>query len=438
MQFSNCDAHVIGVVRGHRIDCSKYGMEDDMSVQVERHEFDGVGGRLAARLDRPAGKTEAYAIFAHCFTCSKDINAARRISGELARLGIAVLRFDFTGLGSSEGEFASTNFSSNLEDLRRAASYLRENFDAPQMLIGHSLGGAAVLAVAGDIPEVKAVVSIGAPADAAHVVHNFGAQLEEIKSSGEADVSLGGRTFSIQQQFVEDLEQSTVRKRVASMRKALLVLHSPVDQTVGIENAGDIFGAAKHPKSFVSLDGADHLLSDERDALFAARAIAAWVARYLDETPEIGDDIPEAQAVVRETGNGKFQNSVHVAHHRMLADEPRSFGGLDSGPSPYDFLSVALGACTSMTLRMYADRKKLDVGVITVAVDHAKVHAPDSETDAAGAGGAKIDQFERRLSFTSELDSETQAKMLEIADKCPVHKTMENGTTVVTTYAKDG
>lgn len=407
-----------------------------MSVKIERLEFAGSGGMLAARLDRPAGEVQAYAIFAHCFTCSKDINAARRISGELARLGIAVLRFDFTGLGSSEGEFASTNFSSNIEDLKRAADYLRDNFEAPQIMIGHSLGGAAVLAAASDIAEVKAVVSIGAPADAAHVVQNFHAHLDDIKSTGEAEVSLAGRKFSIQRQFVEDLEQSSVTERVAQLRKALLVLHSPVDQTVGIENATEIFMAAKHPKSFVSLDRADHLLSDERDALFAARTIAAWVERYLDEAPEIGEDIPEAQAVVRETGNGKFQNTVAVGHHRLLADEPKSFGGLDSGPSPYDFLSVALGACTAMTLRMYADRKKWDVGVITVAVDHAKVHAPDSETDAGG-GGAKIDQFERRLSFTSQLDSDAQAKMLEIADKCPVHKTLEKGTSVVTIYATE-
>lgn len=410
-----------------------------MSVTIERLEFEGSGGRLAARLDRPAGEVRAYAIFAHCFTCSKDINAARRISGELARMGIAVLRFDFTGLGSSEGEFASTNFSSNLEDLKYAANFLRGNYAAPQLLIGHSLGGAAVLAAAGEIDEVRAVASIAAPADAAHVIENFKAHLDDINSEGEAEVSLAGRTFSIRRQFVEDLEKSAVTARVAKMRKALLVLHSPLDEVVGIDNASAIFTAAKHPKSFVSLDAADHLLTDERDALFAARTIAAWAERYLDAAPEIGDDIPDAQAVVRETGNGKFQNSVVVGHHRMLADEPKSFGGLDSGPSPYDFLSVALGTCTAMTLRMYADRKKLDVGMITVAVDHAKVHAPDSEADADGKGGAKIDQFERRLSFTSELDSETQDKMLEIADKCPVHKTLEKGTTVVTTCSgEDG
>lgn len=405
-----------------------------MISQVKRVSFAGSGGgQLAARLDVPAGEVRAYAIFAHCFTCSKDINAAKRVAGELARLGIGVLRFDFTGLGHSEGEFASTNFSSNLQDLILAADFLRTHYAAPELLIGHSLGGAAVLAAAGDIAEVKAVASIAAPADAAHVVHNFGVHLDQIRADGAAEVELGGRKFSIQKQFVDDLEQSSVADRVAKMGKALLVLHSPVDQTVGVENAAEIFQAAKHPKSFISLDGADHLLTDERDALFAARTIAAWAERYLADEPELSDELPSGQAVVRETGNGKFQNTVSVAHHRMLTDEPKSFGGLDSGPSPYDFLSVALGACTSMTLRIYADRKKWDVGTITVAVDHAKVHAPDAMEDVGGAGAAKIDKFERRLFFSGEVDQETRERLLVIADKCPVHKTLESGMTIVTT-----
>lgn len=400
-----------------------------MDMQVQKHEFSGsAGSTLAARLDLPPGPVRAYAIFAHCFTCSKDINAARRISGELARLGIGVLRFDFTGLGSSEGEFASSNFSSNVADLVLAADYLRDNFAAPELLVGHSLGGAAVLAAAGDIAEVRAVATVAAPADATHIIQNFAAHESEIRAKGEAEVTLVGRKFRIQRQFLEDLEQSAVTARIADMRKALMVLHAPTDEIVGIENASEIFAAAKHPKSFVALDGADHLLSKERDAVFAARSIATWAERYLTPAEEEESAETETAALIRETHNGKFQNAVRVNHHRMLADEPKSVGGLDSGPSPYDFLAVALGACTSMTLRLYAERKKLDLGTISVLVDHAKVHADDE----AESGTGKIDQFERRLSFTAELDSETADKMLEIADKCPVHKTLEASSRVVT------
>lgn len=398
-------------------------------MQPQKHEFAGSDGSLlAARLDLPPGPARAYAIFAHCFTCSKDINAARRIAGELARLGIGVLRFDFTGLGSSEGEFASSNFSSNVGDLVRAADYLRENYAAPELLVGHSLGGAAVLAAAPEISEVKAVATVGAPADAAHVIHNFAAHETEIRKVGEAEVSLGGRSFRIQRQFLEDLEGSVVTERIGTMRKALMVLHSPVDETVGIENASEIFGAAKHPKSFISLDGADHLLSKSRDAVFAARSIASWAERYLTPVTEEAPTETDTAALIRETHNGKFQNAVRVHYHRLLADEPESFGGLDSGPSPYDFMAVALGACTSMTLRLYAERKKLELGTISVMVDHAKVHADD---EAEGASG-KIDQFERRLSFSAEIDSDTSDKLLEIADKCPVHKTLEASSKVVT------
>ncbi|MCB9994229.1 MAG: OsmC family protein [Hyphomicrobiaceae bacterium] len=398
---------------------------------IKRISFTGADGvsELSARLDLPAGRPRAYAIFAHCFTCSKDLNAARRIAGTLAGQGIGVLRFDFTGLGSSEGEFASTNFSSNVADLVAAANFLEANYEAPQLLIGHSLGGAAVLVAAGRIGTVRAVATIGAPADAEHVVKNFDAHLEDIAKCGEADVALAGRRFTIRQQFIEDLQQASVRENLKHMRKALLVLHSPTDNVVGVSNAAEIFEAARHPKSFVSLDGADHLLTREGDAIFAASMIGAWAERYLDPRHKDVDEHAPTAAVLRETHNGKFQNSVRVNQHRLLADEPVRAGGLDSGPSPYDFLAIALGACTSMTLRIYADFKGLDVGTIDVMVDHAKVYADDKGEEGAKA---KIDRFERRIGFSRDLDSETRAKLLKIADKCPVHKTLKSSSEIVT------
>jgi len=405
-----------------------------MQSTIQRVSFEGSqGGMLAARLDLPAGQVAATAIFAHCFTCSKDIFAAKRVASELSRHGIAVLRFDFTGLGSSEGDFANTNFSSNCEDLVRAADWLRDNLEAPTILIGHSLGGAAVLSVAGSIPEVKAVATIGAPADAEHVVHNFGADLERIDSEGEAEVSLAGRPFRIRKQFLDDIRSQELSRKIRSMRKALMVLHSPVDDTVGIDNAAAIFTAARHPKSFVSLDHADHLLSRHEDAVYAAQIIAAWADRYIGRDSEVAEESSDG-LLVAETGNGKYQNYVVAGRHRMFADEPESVGGLDSGPSPYDFLSAALGACTSMTLRMYADRKKLELGTIQVEVNHAKVHVDDCEdcaTENVGVGG-KIDRFERRITIAGNVDPALHDKILEIADKCPVHRTLEHGAAVVT------
>jgi len=405
-----------------------------MQATAQRVSFEGSqGDMLAARLDRPAGQVVATAIFAHCFTCSKDIFAAKRVSSELSRHGIAVLRFDFTGLGASEGEFANTNFSSNCEDLVRAADWLRDNLEAPSVLIGHSLGGAAVLSVAGDIPEVRAVATIGAPADAEHVVHNFGADLGRIESDGEAEVSLAGRPFRIRQQFLDDLRSQNLQDKIGTMRKALMVLHSPVDSTVGIENAAAIFTAAKHPKSFISLDNADHLLSRHQDAVYAAQIIAAWAGRFIGRAGASAEDVPD-NVLVAETGEGKFQNHALSGRHRLFADEPESVGGLDSGPSPYDFLSIALGACTSMTLRMYAEHKKIDLGSIQVEVDHAKVHAADCEDCAAEmvAGGGRIDRFERSISIAGGADPDLHEKLLEIADKCPVHRTLEKGAAVVT------
>ena len=408
-----------------------------MNNTTQRVDFDGSqGAKLSARLDMPAGVIKAYAIFAHCFTCSKDLHATKRISAELSSRGIAVLRFDFTGLGNSKGDFASTNFSSNREDLIVAANYLRENFKAPSLLIGHSLGGAAVLSIAAEIPEVKAVATIGAPSEAEHVVHNFGVKIDEIKENGSATVSLGGRDFSIRKQFLDDLKANDVLEKVASLKKPLLVLHSPIDETVGVENATQIFVAAKHPKSFVSLDKADHLVSNDRDADFVASVISAWAIQYISQKAEASNDEISADLIVSETGLGKFQNTISVGNHDLLGDEPVSVGGLDSGPSPYDYLAAALGTCTSMTMRMYADFKKLDVGKISIDVSHDKIHAKDCIecTDDEREAGGKIDVFKRKISVENLDDETLAAKLLEIADKCPVHKTLEKGAKVETKY----
>ncbi|MEO0497142.1 MAG: alpha/beta fold hydrolase [Pseudomonadota bacterium] len=400
-------------------------------------EFTGTNGdTLAARLDLPAGPVRAYALFAHCFTCSKDIFAAKRISAELAQRGLAVLRFDFTGLGASEGEFANTNFSSNVADLKAAAQWLEDNHQAPAVLVGHSLGGAAVLTAAPDLPSVKAVVTIGAPAEADHVTHLFNDALADIEAHGETIATIGGRPFRVQRQLLEDLAGARVIDAVKRIKAAVLVMHSPVDTTVGINNATDIFTAARHPKSFVSLDDADHLVSDHGDAAYAGEVIAAWASRFL---PTIEDDVHhhKGSVVVAETGQGKFQNLVHAGPFHIFADEPESVGGLNSGPAPYDFLSIALGACTSMTLRMYADFKKLDLGRVSVAVDHGKVHAHDCADCAEDIREktGKVDRFERRISVEGldpANDPELAAKIAEIADKCPVHRTIEKGAAVVT------
>jgi len=409
-----------------------------MTANSIRSTFTGsMGGELAARLDLPSGPLRAFALFAHCFTCSKDALAARHIAGKLAALGIGVLRFDFTGLGSSEGEFANTSFSSNVDDLVRAAEHLRTHYAAPALLIGHSLGGAAVLAAAHRIPEARAVVTVAAPSDVAHVLENFRAALAEIERDGVGSVTLAGRTFQIRKAFVDDARAQPLIDRVADLRKALLVMHAPTDAIVGIEHATAIFAAARHPKSFVSLDTADHLLTDGRDAAYAAEVIAAWASRFLPEVaPETRDEAttPYDGVVVAETGAGKFQNSVAAGGHRLLADEPAAAGGLASGPTPYDYLAIALGACTSMTLRLYAEHKQLPLGRLTVEVAHGKVpveHCRDCGEAIEGRTG-KIDRFERTISVASGVDPLLAAKLVEIAGKCPVHRTLEAGAAVVT------
>jgi putative redox protein len=388
-------------------------------MPIERFQFTGSEGELlAASLDLPEREPIAYALFAHCFTCGKDVLAAKRIAVALAAKGIAVLRFDFTGLGSSEGDFANSTFSSNVADLVRAADHLRATRKGATILIGHSLGGAAILAAAGRIPDARAVVTIAAPSDPAH---------------GKVEVSLAGRPFHIKREFLDDIAEHGLMAHVAGLHKALLVMHAPTDDTVGIDNATRIFVAAKHPKSFVSLADADHLLTQRRDAAYVADVIAAWAERYIDPVAsEPAADAGEAprQVVVRETRNSKFQQTVSVGPHRMLADEPVAAGGEDSGPGPYDLLLAGLGACTSMTMRLYADRKALPLERVTVTLKHDKIHAEDCAECETKAG--MLDRIDRLIAMEGTLDTEQRAKLMEIADKCPVHRTLTSEVHIVT------
>ena len=392
-----------------------------------------LGGQLAARLDSPPGKPIACALFAHCFTCSKDTLAASRVSTALTARGIAVLRFDFTGLGGSEGDFANTNFSSNIADLIAAAAWLRENHAAPTLLIGHSLGGAAVLAAAREIPESTAVVTIGAPFEPAHVKQLLAPALPAIESAGEAEVELAGRKFRIRKQFLDDIGSRNSRDAISNLRKALLIFHSARDTTVSIDNAAQIFMAAKHPKSFISLDDADHLLTRREDAEYVAGVLSAWASRY------IGAPVMKARPVapgdagvvaVKETRESKFTQEVRVGKHRLRADEPVSAGGTDTGPSPYDFLLAGLGACTSMTIRMYADLKRIPLDSVTVRLKHDKVHAQDCAECETKEG--KIDRIDREIELSGKLDEAQRAKLLEIANKCPVHRTLHSETWIPT------
>lgn len=392
------------------------------------------GGNLAARLDMPDGPHLATAIFAHCFTCSKDIPAARRIASRLSAMGIAVLRFDFTGLGHSDGEFSNTNFSSNVSDLRAAAHFLSGRGMPPSLLIGHSLGGAAVLRAAGDIDTVKAVATLGAPFDPEHVTHNFGGALEAIAAQGQAEVHLGGRPFTIRQSFVDDVSAANLAPAIAKLKRALLVLHAPRDEIVGIENASAIFGAAKHPKSFVTLDDADHLITNGEDAEYAAEVIAAWAGRYLDlRPPAPPPGAPEGIVRVSEADPKGFLQDVNAGPlHHALADEPLAYGGTNRGMTPYGFLAAGLGACTSMTIRMYARRKGWPLEHVWVDVSHDKLHVKDAETP----NGDKVDTFKRVIHLTGNLDEAQRERLIEIADKCPVHKTLERTSKVITTVGQ--
>ncbi len=406
-------------------------------MKTEKVAFPGHSGEtLAARLDAPDTPPRAYALFAHCFTCTKDIFAASQIARSLAETGVAVLRFDFTGLGHSDGEFANTNFSSNVDDLVAAANHLRNAYSAPALLIGHSLGGAAVLAAAGEVPECKAVATIGAPADPGHVAHLFGDTAATIEAEGEAEVSIGGRPFRVQKHFLDDIREQVLEDRIANLRRALLVMHAPLDNIVGIDNAGAIFAAAKHPKSFISLDTADHLLSKREDAIYAATALAGWASRYLpaETASEATVSAGEGEVVVGETGENMFAQAIAAGRHRLRADEPPRVGGGDTGPTPYGLLLAGLGACTSMTLRMYANRKQLPLERVVVRLRHDKIHAEDCAECETKEG--KIDRIDRVIELTGDLDQGTRQRLLEIADKCPVHRTLESENLIVTALAE--
>ncbi len=401
----------------------------------ERFQFSGSDGhKLAAALDLPDTEPVAYALFAHCFTCGKDVLAANRIAAGLTRRGIAVLRFDFTGLGASEGEFANSTFSSNIADLVLAADHLRLTRQAPTLLIGHSLGGAAILAAAARIPEAKAVATIAAPSDPAHVTRLFADHVADIRARGTVEVSLAGRLFPIRREFLDDIAEHNLTEQIASLRKALLILHSPTDDIVGIDNATRIFVAAKHPKSFISLAGADHLLSERRDTDYVAEMIAAWAQRYLEPQPASTPEAPASRdVVVRETRRSTFQQTVTVGPHRLTADEPIPAGGGDTGPGPYDLLLAALGACTSMTLRLYAERKALPLDRVTVRLQHSKVHAEDCAACETKTG--MLDHIEREIALEGTLGPEQRQKLMDIADKCPVHRTLTSEVRITTRTA---
>lgn len=399
-----------------------------LSVQFENDS----GHALAGQLYLPAGEARAYAVFAHCFTCTKNLTASRNIAGAMSEQGIGTLVFDFTGLGRSEGDFSDSNFSTNVTDLVAAADFLAAEYQAPTLLVGHSLGGTAVLKAAAAIDSARAVATIGSPSHARHVAHLVATEREVIERDGEAEVLLAGRPFKIRKQFLDDIESQPVLECVADLRKALLVLHAPLDDTVGVDNATDLFVAAKHPKSFVSLDDADHLLTDKAHSAYAGRVISAWADKYLGEAP-----VPLAHvsgAVVARTGRTGFRTEVNADGHAIVADEPRSVGGTEAGPTPYDLLGAALAACTSMTLQMYARRKKWALDAATATVRHNKIHARDC-ADCSSVDDARVDVFEREVAVEGDLDESQRARLAEIADRCPVHRTLHGEIKVRTTIA---
>lgn len=394
------------------------------------------GEILSGRLDLPEDeKPLAYALFAHCFTCGKNLKAITHIGRALTAEKFAVLRFDFSGVGDSEGDFEHSNFTANVEDLLSAAAWLTDKHQAPQLLIGHSFGGAAVLQAVQRLEGVRAVATIGAPFDPNHVRHLFSDALEEIETKGEAEVAIGGRRFNIGRSFLDDLDAQRVEERLAELKAALLVLHSPIDKVVGIDNAAQIYRAARHPKSFLSLDKADHLLNTESDARYAGSMIATWACRYLqiESEPGIESDVIDNRVTVR-TGNEGFFSELFANGHSLVADEPTNYGGTDLGPSPYEYLLSALGACTTMTVQMYARRKKWPLESAVVRLTHEKIHARDCLSCEEKNG--KIDRFDRELELQGDLDADQRQRLLEIAERCPVHRTL-HATVEVVTRLKD-
>ena len=388
------------------------------------------GQQLAGRLELPADQhPHNFALFAHCFTCNKNLSAVRNISKALTQKGFGVLRFDFTGLGESAGDFADTNFSGNVGDLIAAAEYLKENHKAPALLVGHSLGGAAVIFAGAELESVEAIATIGAPSNPKHVAHLLQSSMEEIQSAGMATVMLSGRPFTIKKQFLDDLETHTLPQVAKKLRKALLIMHSPQDSTVEVKNAEEIYLAARHPKSFVSLDGADHLLMNSQDSHYAGRVIAEWASRYVN-IPETTDLRSKHQVVASLDGDAGFTTDMKIGSHYFTADEPVDFGGNDFGPSPYEFVSAGLSACTVMTMQMYARRKGWDLENVEVHTSYSKTHAEDCAN--CESDSAKIDTFHREIRISGELDKKQRRRLMEIADRCPVHRTLHSETQVIT------
>lgn len=404
-------------------------------MKTERLTFvNTTGHQLAARLERPdEGHPRAYALFAHCFTGTKNIRAVGNIAQSLTEEGIAVFRFDFTGLGESEGDFSDTNFSSNVTDLVAAAEFLEQTYAAPKILIGHSLGGAAVLQAAHRIPSAIAVATIGAPFEPSHVLHLISGKQDEIESAGEALVNIGGRSFKIKKQFLDDLEDATMEETVLKLKRALIIFHSPIDNIVGIENARKMFFAARHPKSFVTLDQADHMLTDPSDSQYVGTVIAAWAHKYIVSEATSHEPKPPEPVVVR-ADKSRYRTNISVNGHEVIADEPQELGGTNQGPTPYDLLLASLGSCTAITLRMYADRKNWPLENIDISLNHAKMHAQDCEDCETKKG--QIDHITREIELTGALDDEQRSRLLEIADRCPVHRTLHNEIVVKTELKK--
>jgi putative redox protein len=401
-------------------------------MKTQKFDFKNKDGlNLSGRLELPQGKPTAFALFAHCFTCSKNILAASKISKYLAEHGIAVLRFDFTGIGNSEGDFANTNFSSNTEDLMAAYQSLSEHFQAPQLLIGHSLGGAAVLKIAHELEEVECVVTIGAPSEVEHVSHLFSDYEKEIEAEGHAHVKLGGRDFTIKEQFLRDLKEHNILDGLDKVKKAFLILHSPIDNTVSVDHAGTIFQALKHPKSFLTLDNADHLVSRPEDAQYIAEVISAWSSRYIEtREDEARPKVEEDHIHVQSRPGHKFTMNISGQRHTITADEPKKVKGDDLGMNPYELLLSSLGACTAMTIKMYAERKGINLDDVTVELSHTKEHIKDCED--CGESPSIVDVIKKKISIAGEFSEEQHKRLLEIAEKCPVNKTLKSDIVIET------
>lgn len=401
-------------------------------MRTEKFTFRNRQGiELSAKLSLPVNrKPVSFALFAHCFTCGKDLTSAKMISDSLTQAGFGVVQFDFTGIGSSDGEFHETNFTTNISDLVDAADHMRAEMKAPSLLIGHSLGGAAVIYAAGELEYVKAVATIGAPSSPSHLKKLFKNKEDSIRNEGSAEISIGGRHFMISKQFIEDLETRDLPSFLRKMRKPVLILHSPQDVIVEIENARSLYKAAWHPKSFLSMDGADHLLSDKKDAAYAGEMISGWAGRYIEYVEK---EIPHSENQVLAFNDEDYTVEIQAGNHHLRADEPTSVGGNDFGPDPYGLLLSALGSCTAMTIRMYANRKGWDLDSVSVHLDHSKVYNEDC--DGCERSTSKIDKIEKQISITGNLDEKQVNRMLEISEKCPVHKTLNNTVIIETKLA---